>query len=38
MADKAENEYEDLIKKRDKMVADKDQIQKQIEKLDKLKN
>jgi len=26
MAEKAEAEYEELIKKRDKMVADKDQI------------
>lgn len=38
MADKAEADYEELIKKRDKMIVDKDSIQAQIEKLDTLKN
>ncbi len=38
MAQQAEQEYEELIKKRDKMVCDKDTIQSQIEKLDALKS
>ena len=38
MAEQAENDYNELIKKRDKMLKDKDSIQKQIEKLDQLKN
>ena len=38
MAEKAEADYEELIKKRDRMTVDKDKIQAQIEKLDDLKN
>ena len=34
----AEEEYNELVKKRDKMVGDKTEIQKQIDKLDILKN
>ena len=38
MAEQAENDYTELIKKRDKMMADKEKIHNQIEKLDNLKN
>lgn len=38
MAEKAESDYDSLIKKRDKVLGDKDKIQSQIEKLDYLKN
>ena len=38
MAEQAETDYNELIKKRDKMLKDKDSIKKQIEKLDELKN
>lgn len=38
MAEQAENDYTELIKKRDKMLSDKDKIHAQIEKLDNLKN
>ena len=38
MAEQAENDYTELIKKKDKMESDKDKIHNQIEKLDTLKN
>ena len=38
MAEQAENDYTELIKKRDKMMSDKEKIHSQIEKLDALKN
>ena len=38
MAEKADSEYSELIKKRDKMVDDKASIQAQITQLDALKN
>lgn len=38
MSDQAEREYTELIKKRDKMLGDKTTIEKQIQKLDALKN
>ena len=38
MAEQAENDYTELIKKKDKMMADKERIHAQIEKLDNLKN
>ena len=38
MAEQAENDYTELIKKRDKMMSDKEKIHGQIEKLDTLKN
>ena len=38
MSDQAERDYNELIKKRDKMLVDKQTIEKQITKLDALKN
>lgn len=38
MAEQAENDYMELIKKKDKMMSDKEKITTQIEKLDTLKN
>lgn len=38
MSDQAEREFKELIKKKDKMMADKQTIEKQITKLDTLKN
>ena len=38
MAEQAESDYTELIKKKDKMLSDKDKIHTQIEKLDTLKN
>jgi len=38
MSDQAEREFNELIKKKDKMSSDKLTIEKQIQKLDSLKN
>ena len=38
MSDQAEREFNELIKKKDKMCSDKLTIEKQIQKLDSLKN
>ena len=38
MADQADQEYTDLIKKKDKMLVDKKHIEKSIDELDVLRN